>query len=71
MLQHDLHVQGKVLKYLGQFLSGTINSWNDRYLGKFQVVKTVTATKFRHEPFQDFYEVFEEIGRWEQGLIEV
>ena len=29
----------------------------------FQVVKTVTATKFRHEPFQDFYEVFEEIGR--------
>ena len=28
-----------------------------------QVVKTVTATKFRHEPFQDFYEVFEEIGR--------
>ena len=28
-----------------------------------QVVKTVTATKMRHEPFQDFYEVFEEIGR--------
>ena len=33
-----------------------------------QVVKTVTATKFRHEPFQDFYEVFEEIGRWGEKM---
>ena len=48
-----------------------INIWDNNYLGLFQVVKTVTATKFRHEPFQDFYEVFEEIGRWGQGLIEV
>ena len=29
----------------------------------YKVVKTVTSTKFRHEPFQDFYEVYEEIGR--------
>ena len=29
----------------------------------YKVVKTVTSTKFRHEPFQDFYDVFEEIGR--------
>ena len=31
----------------------------------YKVVKTVTSTKLRHEPFQDFYEVHEEIGRYE------
>ena len=30
----------------------------------YKVVKTVTSTKLRHEPFTDFYEVHEEIGRW-------
>ena len=44
--------------YLGEETFGAIIIWDI-----FQVVKTVTATKFRHEPFQDFYEVFEEIGR--------
>ena len=29
----------------------------------YKVVKTVTSTKHRHEPFTDFYEVYEEIGR--------
>ena len=29
----------------------------------YKVVKTVTSTKHRHEPFTDFYQVYEEIGR--------
>ena len=29
----------------------------------YKVVKTVTSTKHRHEPFTDFYDVYEEIGR--------
>jgi len=35
----------------------------------YKVVKTVTATKFRHEPFQDFYEVFEEIGSGQFAVV--
>ena len=37
----------------------------------YKVVKTVTSTKFRHEPFQDFYEVYEEIGRYRQNIIKM
>jgi hypothetical protein len=33
------------------------------YTSMYKVVKTVTSTKFRHEPFEDFYEIYEEIGR--------
>ena len=29
----------------------------------YKVVKTVTSTKFRQDPFEDYYEVYEEIGR--------
>ena len=33
------------------------------YTSMYKVVKTVTSTKFRRDPFEDFYEIFEEIGR--------
>ncbi len=29
----------------------------------YKLVQTINSTKFRTEPFEDFYEVFEEIGR--------
>jgi len=35
----------------------------------YKVVKTVTSTKFRHEPFQDFYDVFEEIGSGQFAVV--
>jgi len=35
----------------------------------YKVVKTVTSTKFRHEPFQDFYEVYEEIGSGQFAVV--
>ena len=29
----------------------------------YKLVQTINSTKFRTEPFEDFYEVYEEIGR--------
>ncbi len=29
----------------------------------YKLVQTINSTKFRTEPFEEFYEVFEEIGR--------
>ncbi len=29
----------------------------------YKLVQTINSTKFRTEPFEDYYDVFEEIGR--------
>ena len=29
----------------------------------YKLVQTINSTKFRIEPFEDYYDVFEEIGR--------
>ena len=34
----------------------------------YKLVQTINSTKFRTEPFEDYYDVFEEIGRWELSL---
>jgi hypothetical protein len=30
----------------------------------YKLVQTINSTKFRTEPFEDFYETFEEIGTY-------
>ena len=35
----------------------------------YKLVQTINSTKFRIEPFEEYYDVFEEIGRWERDLI--
>ncbi len=34
----------------------------------YKLVQTINSTKFRTEPFEDFYEVTEEIGRYSNVL---
>ena len=34
----------------------------------YKLVQTINSTKFRIEPFEDYYDVFEEIGRWESPI---
>ena len=34
----------------------------------YKLVQTINSTKFRVEPFEDYYDVFEEIGRWESPI---
>ena len=34
----------------------------------YKLVQTINSTKFRTEPFEDYYDVFEEIGRWESAI---
>lgn len=36
----------------------------------YKLVQTINSTKFRTEPFEDYYDVFEEIGRWELQPLE-
>ena len=48
-------------------------NWSSRKIinmasSMYKLVQTINSTKFRTEPFEDYYDVFEEIGRWESPI---